>query len=144
MISGKYPFYSATTDDTKYKFIIEKNFKSFWSAVDKDGIFSESCRELIEQMLMFDPNERITLADISNHEWLADQSLTSEDVRKHLEGKNQPKPKKQRTRGGLSTVDRDDLLIISEDKRAYHKDGREVALTCDATQKKIMDVLITE
>lgn len=48
MISGKYPFSKATNDDSRYKMIMNKEFKQFWQGIDKGGLFSTTCRDLIE------------------------------------------------------------------------------------------------
>lgn len=86
MIGGRYPFKEATINDTKYKPLITKDFKSFWKAVDK-GFFSDMCKDLIQKMLAYNPKERIILSDIVNHDWFTEERIYSsgEEIMKSIE-----------------------------------------------------------
>ena len=55
LISGRYPFEWAHISDLRYRLIIDKNYDDFWAIFDKYSNFSESSRDLIQNMLAYDP-----------------------------------------------------------------------------------------
>jgi serine/threonine protein kinase len=65
MLSGKFPFKSAKKTDVKYKLLIAKSYDKFWQKFEKDAYFSPEVKELLQKMLAFNPEERITLEEIS-------------------------------------------------------------------------------
>lgn len=65
MISGKYPFEMADPRDKKYKLIIDKKYSQFWKISEKYAYFSPLCRDLLERMFEYNPENRITLIEIS-------------------------------------------------------------------------------
>jgi serine/threonine protein kinase len=60
MLAGKYPFEEATSYDKQYRHIINKNYQLFWKK--KVPNISDQCKKLIERMLAYKPNERITIS----------------------------------------------------------------------------------
>jgi serine/threonine protein kinase len=66
MLAGKYPFEEATSYDKQYRHIINKNYQLFWK---KKVPISEACKKLLEKMLAYIPNERITISEVADEEW---------------------------------------------------------------------------
>lgn len=68
MLSGVYPFESATGDVEETKEIITRGkftFSSrYWAGV------SLQAQDLISRMLCMDPDERITMAGVLEHPWM--------------------------------------------------------------------------
>jgi len=72
MHAGRFPFKEATQKDAYYKYICRREFTKFWSLHEKNlpaGTFSLEFKDLITNMLAFQPFQRLTLADIVFHEW---------------------------------------------------------------------------
>ena len=76
MLTGnKSPFRAAKATDDHYSKIIQGNFEQFWDMhssycenIDKDG------KDLITRMLLPNPNQRISIADIKEHAWFKTKS----------------------------------------------------------------------
>ena len=70
LLNGYLPFQSATIDDKWYKYIANHEFDQFWSFHNKCNIFYNlQARNLIEKMLEYDANERISVENIKQHDW---------------------------------------------------------------------------
>ena len=77
LCSGRYPFEWAHISDKRYKLFIERKFETYWKQFERHFEFSETLKDLIQQMLAFDPNDRITLIDIANHDWFLESPAPS-------------------------------------------------------------------
>ena len=66
MVTGEYPFNGSERDELK-KQILTKIIKV---RVKQNQHLSEPCLELIERMLVKEPNDRISMHEIINHPWL--------------------------------------------------------------------------
>ena len=70
LLNGYLPFKSGTIDDSRYKYIIQHKFEQFWSTHGECVIFYNlHARNLIEKMLEFDVNKRISLETLQKHYW---------------------------------------------------------------------------
>lgn len=71
MLSGMYPFESASGDVNETKEIISRGKYSFppqhWSGI------SLQAQDLINEMLTYDPQARITMAGVLKHPWMTNQ-----------------------------------------------------------------------
>ena len=90
LLKGKIPFPTSKVfnvgNRTKqlYKYIKEKNEKKFWITLEKTGIdgFSPEFKDLFFKMVAFNPNERPTIEEILNHDWMKEiTNLNQEDFR---------------------------------------------------------------
>lgn len=64
MYTGTPPFEKTTPNDSYYRLIKEKNYTTFWSAHSKRkplGFYPEDFKDLVNRMLEYNPEERITL-----------------------------------------------------------------------------------
>ena len=81
------PFSTCNQNDCVYKFIVEKDYNSFWNSKyhHNNGIkFIENgynqfnnnnlIQDLLQQMFEFDPIKRIKAKDIEHHAWFADMN----------------------------------------------------------------------
>lgn len=86
LYSGHPPFSSATDQDNFYKLLATNRSDLFWKAHSNpsrkpDGFYSEEFKDLITCMLQFHPHQRLCIADIIGHPWLASGNVaTSEEV----------------------------------------------------------------
>ena len=92
LLTARYPFSEATTEDEKYKILIENGnersddgvCKQFWKAVN-DGhsktIDDVSVQGLIESMIRYDPKQRITIQDIEKNSWYCHTEENDEAVK---------------------------------------------------------------
>lgn len=75
-LTNRYPFSLASNQDKRYKLIIQKDYPAFWKASKIDeGVLTEEAKDLLMQMLEYEPAKRIPLAEIRKHDWFeaADQ-----------------------------------------------------------------------
>ena len=70
------PFEQAHTSDRWFKPLARNDFHKFWKnhrgcSIAKD----DAAKDLLQQMLAFDPKDRISIADIKKHPWYNDKFL---------------------------------------------------------------------
>jgi len=72
MLTDEQPFLKAERDDLFYRQIIEKT-DLFWKAHDNDkpiGFFSKDFKSLFSQMVAYEHDERLCMANILAHPWM--------------------------------------------------------------------------
>ena len=75
MVNGGLPFESASMKDEFYKLIIEGDYAGFWEShkevaeCPEQYVFSQDFIELMNKMLAFDPEERLSLKELKAHKW---------------------------------------------------------------------------
>ena len=88
LITGKYCFTFANYADNLYKYIIEKNYELFWTSVKSNKtnkILSDEFKKLYVKMVAKNPNERPSIEDILNSEWMKELGKLDEDKYKIIE-----------------------------------------------------------
>ena len=72
LVTGTLPFSSATNIDRLYKLFHMQKYKEYWMILRKShGIrVSKSLMQLITKMFLPNPDSRISLEEIANHEWV--------------------------------------------------------------------------
>ena len=86
LLTKKRPFKSADAKDTAYR-IFMKQEKAFWSMLE--GNFpnlklSDTCKELLSNMLKYNPEERFSIDQVKQSAWL-NESIDSDKLRKGME-----------------------------------------------------------
>lgn len=77
LCSGRYPFEWAHESDQRYSMFIKKDFETYWKLFEKHHDFSDSLKDLLQQMLAYLPAERITLKEIASHDWFQESPVLS-------------------------------------------------------------------
>ena len=108
LLNGYPPFEYAHKNDKWFKPLIKNNYDKFWKAHKKSAAFKDQNArglylyihpiyryykitfnifniDLLQKMLTFDPNERITIDEIKNHPWFTDEILEHYNLMKHLQ-----------------------------------------------------------
>ena len=67
---GSFPYSSSRFTDIHYKCLAKEDYSSFWKHFDDVNI-SPECKDLINSMMCFNPNKRISLENILEHKWLS-------------------------------------------------------------------------
>ena len=70
LVVGKFPFDSAHFLDKNYKHIVNRDFDEFWKKCNVN--VSNEFKDLINKLLCNEPNLRLSIYDIKNHEWMND------------------------------------------------------------------------
>ena len=85
LYSGHPPFSMANEEDNYYKLLATNRSDLFWKAHSNrktEGFFSEDFKDLLTCMLQFHPHQRLCIADIIGHPWMASGGVaSSESVR---------------------------------------------------------------
>ena len=84
MSSGFYGFNSSKKEDKKYSLIRNKDYETFWKyfGLNCNKILSESFKILFLRMVSFKPDERPSIDEILNSEWLKEiKDLTDEKMK---------------------------------------------------------------
>ena len=84
LYSGHPPFGAANDQDNFYKLIATNRSDLFWKAHSNparkpEGFYSEEFKDLITCMLQFHPHQRLCIADIIGHPWLANGGVAEAD-----------------------------------------------------------------
>ena len=71
-----------------YGFIKEKKYQDYWNildkAINKVGDLSEEFKNLYLRLVAFNPNERPTIEEIYNHEWMKEiRDLNEEEFKEY-------------------------------------------------------------
>lgn len=70
MLTGKMPFIKAYSADPLYKEIICNKPEAFWLKHKQlKEFFNEDSKDLIQKTLCFNPENRITIKQITQHPW---------------------------------------------------------------------------
>lgn len=81
---GYPPFKKATRRDRFYKWICANQIDNFWIAHEKvfchNKVLSNSFKDLINKMLCYKWDDRLSLEDIKKHEWFNESVSTTEEI----------------------------------------------------------------
>lgn len=90
--TGHPPFNKANISDTHYKPFKNNSTDSFWklhSRYQKGGCFSKQFIDLMNQMMEYEPTQRLDIADLLGHEWLNGEMATEEEVKTEFRSRHQ-------------------------------------------------------
>lgn len=88
LYSGHPPFNSANPQDPHYRLVAEGKADIFWQQHQKHkkaGFYTEEFKDLITNMLQFNPNSRLSLADIVGHAWMQGTIASAAQVRQEFQ-----------------------------------------------------------
>ena len=68
-----------------YEFIKSKNYEEFWDEINYSNLLSQSFKNLFVKMIAFNPDERPTIDQILNYEWMKEINNLSEDQKNALD-----------------------------------------------------------
>ena len=86
MRAASIPFKQAKSQDRHYRKVINSEIEAFWrdhqaSHADDPEYFSEGFKDLVTNMLRYQPSSRICMADIIGHPWVASEDCaTPEEI----------------------------------------------------------------
>lgn len=85
MVVGTLPFGEAKLEDPLYNLIAYKNYEEFWkyhSGTRKQGaqFYNQSFRDLIQKMLAYKVDERLSIKSIKCHEWVKGLTLSDKSL----------------------------------------------------------------
>lgn len=84
LYTGHPPFNQAHPTDTHYKLLVTNRADLFWKYHAKskgESFFSESFKDLITNMLQYNPSQRLNLVDIIGHPWMSEPIASDEQIR---------------------------------------------------------------
>lgn len=121
MITGALPFEWAVQDDQIYALLISEKYEDFWSLFKSLADVSPQAKDLIQNMLKYDPKERFRLNQIECHDWIEMnteiEEVHKEDTKQRCKRSTKTKTIKKK-RGALKTGDSggtDPYSITEED-----------------------------
>ena len=71
LVTGKFGFVEASRNDELYKLIMRKKYNDYWDIIDSNKKLSQSFKELFVKMVAYRPDNRPTIEEILNGEWLS-------------------------------------------------------------------------
>lgn len=85
MVSGTPPFNYAAKDEFYYKFLYYKKFELFWKYHSKgkpagENFFSPEFKDLMQRLLAYNPDERLSIEEIYQHPWMNLLSATQAEI----------------------------------------------------------------
>lgn len=87
LTTGRPPFMRAERTNPHYFQIITRNWPSFWRTHESGCRLNPSFKNLMEQMLTYEPSQRLNIDAILEHPWMTLETATLEEVETYL---NQP------------------------------------------------------
>ncbi|KRX09483.1 Protein kinase-like domain [Pseudocohnilembus persalinus] len=115
LLYQNYPFQGkAQPSDPHYKYFANKNHIRYWLLVEKQTkkFYSPELKSLINGMLAYDVNERITMEEILEHEWLNTDVPSQEEVKQIIQEYYQEQEQK---------MEEDDLISNSSSTHLDNK-----------------------
>lgn len=86
MIARQYPcLYKCTEGDALYKYLAKNTPNEFWVEMKdwlprNQNVYTEDLKSLVNGMLSFKPEERLTIAQIREQPWTRGETATYEEV----------------------------------------------------------------
>lgn len=88
IVTGVFGFSSASTDDSRYQLIKNKQFNDYWESEPFINLnISDEFKTLFVKMVAYDPDERPTIDDIINGPWM--QGINNLNVEQMVEIDNE-------------------------------------------------------
>ena len=87
MMIGRPPFQTAHRNNPHYVNIVNRNWEAFWRKSLLPNK-SKKLKDLIQKMIAYHPEERITLNEIKNHEWLNGPIATQDEIQEFFHSKS--------------------------------------------------------
>jgi serine/threonine protein kinase len=86
LMVGHPPFVRAEKINPHYANIVNNNWERFWRIHNVPGTpeLSVSFKDLIAKMLVYSPDDRITISQIKEHSWFKDSLATQDEIEKFL------------------------------------------------------------
>ena len=89
LVAGDFPFQRAVETDPVYGPVKNNDFITFWESVEKkvgrDSLeLEESLKSLLEGMLAFYPENRLSMREVMNHPWYAGAVASEEQLLEEL------------------------------------------------------------
>lgn len=100
MVSGGPPFEKAEKGEKYYRMIYNRQWDLFWrfhsrSKPGGTSFYSESFKNLIEGMLAYDIDKRLTIPEILEHPWMKDVHATYEEVLEECKARHEVNEEKK-------------------------------------------------
>ena len=76
------PFKKAVPEDPYYRLICDNKLDVFWKAHARnkpglDSFFSDDFKDLTSKLFQFNPNERLSIAQIKEHPWFINPNVAT-------------------------------------------------------------------
>jgi len=86
MLLARQPFRTASADDQWYKCIATQNYKQYWKSHDSSSksqhgfVLSQNAKDMLHQLLCYQPRSRITIANALKHAWMTQDLYTDAQI----------------------------------------------------------------
>ena len=117
LVTGLLGFNSSSEKDEYYLLIRGKNYKSYWKFFESNYklILSESFKDLFIRMVSYNPEERPSIEEILNSEWLEEIKNLSEENMKEIENQIEEEFKKRE----IDIRDKNKEILKEEDNSSF-------------------------
>ena len=138
LYSGHPPFSMANEEDNYYKLLATNRSDLFWKAHSNpqrkpEGFYTEDFKDLITCMLQFHPHQRLCIADIIGHSWLASGGVASADevraefAQRHQVNKQRAQEEQDRRQAARNQVNAGNRRDVQLNGRVYMSHGEELS-----------------
>jgi serine/threonine protein kinase len=83
LVRGIFPFKEARKEEYFYNLLCQRNFSEYWTKVESTYLSAE-CRDLLQRMLAYNPDERPSIAEIRAHPWMTSEGTSSKLIQSQL------------------------------------------------------------
>merc|ERR1712228_140422 len=97
LLAGYPPFEQASKSDKWFKPLSKGKYDKFWKAHQKSPIAQiPQAKDLLTQMLCFDPKKRIDMNGIKSHKWMSGPTLKQKELITEIRDRHRKAEKKRR------------------------------------------------
>jgi len=97
LITGYPPFEQAHYSDRWFRPLAKNDYAKFWKYHAGCSISNDAkCKDLLERMLCYEPNDRITIAQIKKHPWFNQKYLEGKELIRNLRHRHREMEAKRR------------------------------------------------
>jgi len=86
MLLARQPFRTASADDQWYKCIATRQYPQYWKSHDASSkaqhgfVLSKAAKDMLHQLLCYQPRERLTIAKALKHPWMQQELYKEEEL----------------------------------------------------------------
>jgi serine/threonine protein kinase len=143
LYSGHPPFGMAKDDDTYYKLLATNRSDLFWKAHSQrkpEGFYSDEFKDLITCMLQVHPHQRLCIADIIGHPWMASGPVaTNEMVREEFMTRHERNKEVQRVEAERKAASK--AMATSQVRRDFQFGGKVYLGFDDQPESETQEVI---
>ena len=115
MVAGQPPFDKAAEQDLRYRLIMKHQFQTLWKQYERGGrTYSDDFKNIINGLLVHDPAERLTIAELKTLPWYLGKTCSQEELKAEYEKKKEEFLRYQETKAKETQKIKENRALIKK------------------------------